>query len=369
MSAMQSITSTIAPRTDMELHQPKDGLLYLNVCHESAKEYQRLSSILRYARIVLQGMSLVFDNDTGSRLPHPDANPYLWSEIAGNILRETIPELAHALRAAAASEVPAIVVRGLPAEATPAATPYGGLIDLNESRQAIINLYGVIECLGLTPIAYETEDVSILHAVAPRPDAGGLEASIGFDKKLPFHTDYADRPMTEAVTDLSPAAHALAFAVERPEPLVPMECLPVTKVVDQLTEAEKSVAQQEAFEILAPDIFRSQRRPCARPLLIADGNGGFYCRLNLAKTTPVTAAARSLVSRLHNLLAETQALPIGVLRGDIVVFHNSRVLHRRSSFRPRWDGTDRYFIRMSLVRRGSRQRGLARDPARPWLWR
>jgi alpha-ketoglutarate-dependent taurine dioxygenase len=57
---------------------------------------------------------------------------------------------------------------------------------------------------------------------------------------------------------------------------------------------------------------------------------------------------------------------IHVRRGDIVVMDNQRVLHRRAAFTPRWDGTDRYFIRMSAAR--DPHAGLAADPARPWVW-
>jgi hypothetical protein len=45
---------------------------------------------------------------------------------------------------------------------------------------------------------------------------------------------------------------------------------------------------------------------------------------------------------------------------------NQRVLHRRASFAPRWDGTDRYFIRASAVR--DPLAGMPADPRRPWIW-
>ena len=53
-------------------------------------------------------------------------------------------------------------------------------------------------------------------------------------------------------------------------------------------------------------------------------------------------------------------------RGDVVIMDNQRTLHRRGAFTPRWDGTDRYFIRMSAVH--DCRTGLAADPGRPWIW-
>jgi len=57
---------------------------------------------------------------------------------------------------------------------------------------------------------------------------------------------------------------------------------------------------------------------------------------------------------------------IPVRRSDIVIMDNQRVLHRRASFAPRWDGTDRYFIRVSAVR--DPRAGIPADPRRPWIW-
>ena len=53
-------------------------------------------------------------------------------------------------------------------------------------------------------------------------------------------------------------------------------------------------------------------------------------------------------------------------RGDIVVMDNQRAIHRRAVFAPRWDGADRYFIRMSAAR--DPLAGVAADSRRPWVW-
>ena len=94
---------------------------------------------------------------------------------------------------------------------------------------------------------------------------------------------------------------------------------------------------------------------------------GFRCRLNLGKMTGCTARAARLLLEIHEILSDESLVEqIHVRRGDIVVMDNQRAIHRRGVFTPRWDGADRYFIRMSAA--GDARAGIAADPARPWLW-
>ncbi|MGZ2505269.1 hypothetical protein EHI47_26495 [Rhizobium leguminosarum] len=43
------------------------------------------------------------------------------------------------------------------------------------------------------------------------------------------------------------------------------------------------------------------------------------------------------------------ASPVIALRskpGDLILYSNTRMMHRRSAYEPRFDGTDRYFVRV-----------------------
>ena len=297
----------------------------------------------------------------------PDRNPGLWLERGIAALERADPSLVRSLRRAAADARPVIVVRGLPADPVPPTTPSDGVVDSAASRQAIVNLHAVVACLGLHPVAYAGESVSTLHAVCPLASARGQRSSRGFDAALPFHTDYADRPIDEPVTDRSPAAAALAFAVERAEPAVPMECVPLGRLLAALSPEDIRVGQSESFAVAAPDIFGGAPAPQRRRLFLPDPNNGFRCRLNLGKTTGLTEPAARLLTKIRDILSnESLVERLHVRRGDIVVMDNRRAVHRRASFAPRWDGTDRYFIRMSAARDPAA--GLAADSRRPWIW-
>jgi hypothetical protein len=286
----------------------------------------------------------------------PDADAAAALDQAG-------PDFVRLLRCAAAAKSPVIVARGLLADPAPPVTPYDGVVDPKASRRAMLNLRAILGSLGLHPIAYEGESTAVVHAVCPTIGARGQLSSRGFDAALPFHTDYADRPIDEPVSDRSPAAAVLGFVVERAEVATPMEVVPVHRLFAALSAEQIRAGRREEFAVRAPALFAGRFPPLVRRLLLSDGR----CRLNLATMTGVTSRAARLLNDVSAILSDAAMVEtIDVGRGDIVIIDNQRAIHRRAAFRPRWDGTDRYFIRMSAVY--DIAGGIARDPRRPWSW-
>jgi hypothetical protein len=293
----------------------------------------------------------------------PDQDPSAWLARGAAALHQADPRLVESLRQAAALGSPVIVARGLPVAPHSPPTPYDGMVDPIASRQTVVNLHAVVASLGLHPVAYAKETSSTLHAVCPVVAARGEASSHGFDTALPFHTDYADRPIDEPVRDQSPAATALAFAVERAEAAIPMEFVPVRRLLSALSPAQIRAGRAEEFAVRAPALFGPGQPIRIRSLFLAD----FRCRLNLGRMTGLTPRADRLLHEIRDILAdEAMVEQIHVRRGDVVVMDNQRAIHRRAAFTPRWDGTDRYFIRMSVA--PDPRAGLAADPRRPWIW-
>nr|WP_231289114.1 hypothetical protein [Rickettsia amblyommatis] len=56
---------------------------------------------------------------------------------------------------------------------------------------------------------------------------------------------------------------------------------------------------------------------------------------------------------------------IYVTSGDIVVLSNKTVLHKRDSYSPKWDGQDRYFIRIYSVK--DINQGILANAPQPWI--
>lgn len=293
----------------------------------------------------------------------PDQSPRRWLDRTLLAARRTMPSLTGSLAGGGPVRLPVRVVRGLPVDPSPPATPYDGAIDPAASSRSIINLHAVAAVLRLHPIAYAGENASVLHAVCPVRAAVGEVSSHGFDTALPCHTDYADRPIDVAAAGQSPAASALIFAIERAELAIPMECVPVRRLLETLTPEQIRIGTRAEFAVRAPAIFHGGQATHTRCLFLPDGR----CRLNLGRMTGLTARAARLLNDLRAILADGALMTrIPVRRGDVVVIDNHRAIHRRAAFTPRWDGTDRYFIRVSAV--SDPASGIAADPSRPWVW-
>jgi hypothetical protein len=346
--------SSIKPLPDTK--GDDDAISWLTMGKRASQEFARLTATMWDATDVAI-----------DRPPAPDSDPSIWLRRAAALLERADPVLVRSLCHAAAPTRPVIVVRGLPTSPVPPATPCAGVVDLAASRQAIINLHAVVGCLGLHPVAYAEESASTLHAVCPVTKAWGEVSSHGFDSALPAHTDYADRPIDELVRDQSPAAAVLAFAIERAEPGTPMQCISLHRLLSRLSPERIAAGQQEEFAVRAPAIFGSGHPPRVRRLFLPDSGSGVRCRLNLGTMHGLTARASRLLHEIREILTDAAMVEmIHVRRGDIVIMDNQRTLHRRGSFTPRWDGTDRYFIRMSAVH--DCRAGLAAGPGRPWIW-
>jgi L-asparagine oxygenase len=332
------------------------AVLWLTVGDQASDAFARMTEGMRAAAVGRDGDK-----------PGPDQDPSAWLESGVSALEQAAAPLVRSLRQAASQACPVIVVRGLPVESVPPATPYDGIVDPAASFQAIMNLHAVVASFGLHPVVYARENTSILHAVCPVAGALGQLSSHGFDAALPFHSDYADRPIDEPVRDQSPAAAALVFAVERADPSVPMQCVLTRTLLSRLSPRQIEIGRSDEFAVTAPDLFGGGQLPRIRRLFLAGRGHGVRCRLNLGKMTGRTGRAARLLREIHDILSDESLVEtIDVRRGDLVIMDNQRAIHRRAAFTPRWDGTDRYFIRMSAA--PDPRAGLASDPLRPWVW-
>lgn len=343
-------------------------LRIINVDPDAALEMQHLGHGI--GRAPLHWYERVTaDVENGIVEPDPDADPGLWVRQSAAALAAAAPGAVADLGRLAAANHPVIWVQGLPRESRPVPTPENGRVDWRATRQSIINVLAVLGAISAAPICYMGENHSLLHAVAASLQSTTTLSSQGSRRRLPLHSDYADRafPGVEAGEGRSPIAKLLSFAIVRGEPGVPMEAVDAAAIAAQLSSAEIELAQTEEFYTRPPAIFRSEAEPILRRILCPDGRGGHLCRLNLGGMTGRSAGAVRLLRRIDEITAEPSLmLRLDVRPGDVVIFNNHRVLHRRAAYQPRFDGRDRFFIRVGGA--DDVAHGVAADSSRPWVW-
>jgi L-asparagine oxygenase len=246
----------------------------------------------------------------------------------------------------------ALQIRGLPREDPAPPAPYRGQSNFFEIPVTLLNLFGVVRLIGAHAFAYGSENSGrIFRDVVARDDAREEYSSQGWALELPWHSDCAYRPLTEESLigreGLSPAPRWLVFGVIYDSPRVPMIFTPVADVVARLSNKSVRALLKPEFNVASPQSFASSKVTHGVAILLADGAGGFFARLNQVGCSATTLEARRALSALSAVLAEPQIKrQIALKSGDVIVLDNWRSFHMRSAYQPKWDGSDRWLIRL-----------------------
>ena len=288
----------------------------------------------------------------------PDRAPALWEHAGARYLASHAPEALRALAAFRRGDAVSLHLGGLAlAQDLPAPpTPYQGQSRPEQIPLTLLKLFGLVRHMGARVIAYANEDGGrIYRDVAARQDAQDEFSSQGWAQRLPWHTDCAYRPLSDGAphgrfADGSPAPRWLVFCVVHDEPAVPLTLVPARGVLARLAPSHLQALMQPEFDIASPHSFGPQQLSQALPLLLPDGRGGHLVRLNEQGCAGRTARARDALAALSEALQDPPGLQRIALRaGDLIVLDNWRAFHMRSAYTPRWQGRDRWLVRVYAV--------------------
>ena len=279
----------------------------------------------------------------------PDRDPKSWESGAAARLQLMLGQSQIGEIATALQRDDVIHLRGLPMDPISPPTPYKGDPDMSLLRLTLANLVGVMAVLGLQAFSYDCEnDGRIVRHVCPRLAATGEASSQGWAKELLWHADGAYRAIgDERDAVRSSAPRWLCWAVIHDSPTIPITFVRLVDVLASLDTATVESLLQPQFIVGAPDSFRDRTEARSVPILVRDGKGGFYSRYNQALCRGATAAACASLEVMARALADMRLIHhLPIQTGDIVILDNWRTLHMRPDFQPRWDGRDRWLLRI-----------------------
>ncbi|MBB2487888.1 TauD/TfdA family dioxygenase [Mitsuaria sp. WAJ17] len=288
----------------------------------------------------------------------PGRAPALWEHAGAAYLANRSPLALRAVAALRRDEAVSLHLTGLglPVDIPLPPTPYQGQSDPGSITLALLKLFGLVRHMGARVVAYTNEDSGrIYRDVAARQGAHDEVSSQGWAQRLPWHTDCAYRPLTDfdqgtGFADGSPAPRWLVFCVVHDKPAVPLTLVPATGVIARLAPQHRDALLQPEFDITSPQSFGPQLHSQGLPLLLSDGRGGHFVRLNELGCTGRTARAREGLAALSEALQDPPGLQRIALRtGDMIVLDNWRAFHMRSAYTPNWNGRDRWLVRVYAV--------------------
>ncbi|MEH6352626.1 MULTISPECIES: TauD/TfdA family dioxygenase [unclassified Pseudomonas] len=281
------------------------------------------------------------------------------------------PEKSRLLRDFQHCDEVALVIRGLPVDAQLPATPYGGNPDIAELPVVAGAILAVLAVLGTCPVGYqgESED-SIFRHVSPKQQRETERSSYGSRLDLGMHVDNPHLPLScEAVQQLSACPEYLSLTGLRCELTVPTRIVAIADVLNMLPDFVEQELLRPSFSVRRPDSFARQDTVLEQvPLLYRPSSGGLHCRYNMASISAHCEHSR-LALQLFAAAANHPDVVRSVLLqpGDMLIFKNQQTLHARDGFAPRYDGLDRWMLRVFGV--NDRKRLLPFSATHPFIAR
>ncbi len=342
---------TDARRVEIHLQKHFEGRVTL---------YNDATGNTKMARINLTSDDAVAASKAKSKFDHLfeyESDPESFERAAHAILRAELPWLGDASAFVLKRAAPVVVVSGFAAHAAPIVTPDDGVVDGKAVRAPVATLVGTFgRFCEMGGFSYASENKGLVQrAVAPIKRLANEVSSQGYKSELNFHCDNANQPMAcehDALANGKLMNPYQGFVAINTEPTVPMELAAVADIKNGMARrfGPDSVAAlyRHEFAIKAPASHNDGGEIAASqvPLFVHDDNGLTHARYHADNVIGLTDTAEYALTCLHETVAASPVIALRSKPGDLILYSNTRMMHRRSAYKPRFDGTDRYFVRV-----------------------
>lgn len=203
-----------------------------------------------------------------------------------------------------------------------------------------------VQCILLSVIsemiAYEAEgDGRIFQDVVPIQSMEKQQTSLSSSVELEIHTE-------QAFSQLRP--DILSLACLRGDPNAYTYVLPVHRILDNVSSFEKTILETPLWKTGVDLSFKLHNTEfidgdVRGPLPIIYGNETDpFLLFDQDLMTGITPRANTLIKDICNIYYKNR-VEYSLEPGDIILIDNRRAVHGRSSYVPKYDGTDRFLIR------------------------
>lgn len=273
---------------------------------------------------------------------------------------DAVPEMTSALMFAKTADATIIEVRGLPVRDDAPRTPDDGIVLEPEVRSHVFNLVGSLTgSLSLRGFSYGSENGGrLLRAVSPVPQVACQASSQGFADDLGWHQDNANRSMVRFSYPRSnrrgPMNDYQAFVCVRSDEQVPMHVAGLEDIVGEVARRHGSllvdVLHEPEFSICRPASHGGGLDAEGVPLLARDELGRLHGRFHAGNVIGLSPRAQAAYDAFRTVShVSGSAVEIDGEEGALLIYANTRVMHRRRRYQPRFDGRDRYYVRIYMM--------------------
>lgn len=286
---------------------------------------------------------------------HPVALPRspdheVWVRQVQEIFTRTLPaELRNALYEMRCAPNPpgVIILNNMPVDALLPPTPQNGHWAPDAgTRVAESCVLGVSSLLG-EPFGFAAEKASLVHHVVPVRSAASELSNQG-KVELPWHTELAGlphRPHFLILFGLRSDHSRQAYT----------RVADVRPALERLSRRDRAELRKAQFRSRLPvPYLRTAKDEAARwsaphAVIVGDDNSPEARAATYGGSTQADSAAGERA--LEGLSAAMDKVEQAVLldRGVMVIVNNAVAMHKRTAYEPRYDGTDRWFLRTYIA--------------------
>lgn len=272
-----------------------------------------------------------------------------YASAVGKVMAKSLSnETLAALRCVATGGAGAVVLRGLSVVDDDLRTPTDDATPPTHLwSPSALALLGLTQVMGLIPGSFLAEAGQHLFSHV-RPSNVSEKSRSRSTDKCNMHTEIPhgafDQDKRAACQPPIPRGLMLA-ALKNPD-LVPTTVITPDAAINRLPDWARVALTKKTFGASAPKSFDQPVTVARLNVIAEDPDLGPIIRFgsNYSSGDPVADAAFALLK--GELMREENFRRVALQAGDVVFISNQKVLHGRETIVPRFDGTDRWLVRL-----------------------
>ena len=202
---------------------------------------------------------------------------------------------------------------------------------------------------GLWPVVYQGEnDGHLIRHVCPIMQSEEKISSQGAKHDFYPHVDNPDLHITGEIAShrLGGCPDTLTLLCLRKEDGVNTSLLKLDEILSKLSEKDIDNLSRPIFKVKRPASFSEESIVESLPIIVKKDNV-WYTRFDWHNTSGMTLEAEASLEKMRFITLEHDLwFNVPLEPGDAVTFLNQRTMHTRNAFEPRFDGTDRWLLRV-----------------------
>ncbi|MDX7988104.1 hypothetical protein FE392_12295 [Xenorhabdus sp. 12] len=145
----------------------------------------------------------------------------------------------------------------------------------------------------------------------------------------------------------TPCPETLSLLCLKKEDNVFTSIIKLDDVLTDLSQKDINFLKEDNYTVKRPDSFEGNSQIVNNLPLINEYNGKYYSRFDYHNVFSERKENKEALDKLRISSMDKQKwINLSLNPGQVIIFNNQRIFHTRNAFQPRFDGNDRWLLRL-----------------------